>query len=313
MNKIDHTEYFKELEKYNNEDIQIQTHCECKNIVNNNGIYICCDCGCEQDTLLEDAEWRYYGVDDSKHSDPTRCGMPINALLPQSSLGTVIGYSYSSNTADARKIRNFNTWNGMPYKERSLFNVFNIISQRCEHADLPKCIIEESKILYKSISNKKISRGDNRKGLIAATVYHACKNKNVPRSTKEIANIFDIKIGVMTKGIKQFYDLYNSIHKKNIKNKTPTQPVDFIERFSSLLNLPDNVCELSKSIAIKAFEKKLTYENTPPSIAVGCIYIACILLEYPCNKKTISKKCKISEVTINKCYKKLNNNKEMLI
>jgi len=304
---------FKELEKYNTNGIQVQTKCECKSIINNNGIFICTDCGCETDTLLEDAEWRYYGADDTKSTDPTRCGMPINALLPQSSIGTVIGYSFGTNSSEARKIRNFNTWNGMPYKERSLYNVFNTIAQKCEAASLPKCIIDESKILYKSISNKKISRGNNRKGLIAATVYHSCKTKNVPRSTKEIAKVFDIKIGVMTKGIKQFYHLYNSIHKKQIISKTPTQPVDYIERFISQLSLPDKVCELSKTIAIKSFEKKLTYKNTPPSIAVGCIYLSCQLLNHPINKKLISEKCNISEVTINKCYKKLNDNVQLLM
>jgi len=306
-------DFYKELDKYNTDEIQVQHKCLCKDVVNDNGVFICRDCGIETDTLLEDAEWRYYGADDTRSTNPTRCGMPINALLPQSSLGTVIGYSYNTNNSDTRKIRNFNTWNGMPYKERSLYNVFNIISQKCDAASLPKCIIDESKILYKSISNKKISRGNNRKGLIAATVYHACKNKNVPRSTKEIAKIFDIKIGVMTKGNKQFYDLYNSIHKKKIKSKTPTQPVDFIERFASALNLPDNVCEKSKEFAIKAFDNKLTCENTPPSIAVGCIYLACNLSDYSINKKFISKNCNISEVTINKCYKKLNDNKELLI
>jgi len=305
--------YFTELEQYNSNGCQVQQQCLCKNILNDNGVFICQDCGCETDTFLEDAEWRFYGADDTKSTDPTRCGMPVNALLPQSSMGTVIGYSYNSNSVDARKIRNFSNWNGMPYKERSLYNVFNIISQKCEAVSLSKCIIDEAKILYKSISNKKISRGDNRKGLIAATVYHACKTKNVPRSTKEIAKIFNIKIGIMTKGIKQFYDLYNSIHKKNINFKTPTQPVDFIERFISLLNLPDNICELSNTIAIKAFDNKLTYKNTPPSIAVGCIYLACNVMNYPCNKKQISKKCNISEVTINKCFKKLNENIDLLV
>jgi transcription initiation factor TFIIIB Brf1 subunit/transcription initiation factor TFIIB len=36
--------------------------------------------------------------------------------------------------------------------------VFNTISQKCEASELPKCIIEESKMLYRSISNKKICK-----------------------------------------------------------------------------------------------------------------------------------------------------------
>lgn len=306
-------QYYQILEQYNENEIQTDVQCECKNIINNYGVFICKDCGTEKDTLLEDAEWRFYGAEDSKQGDPTRCGLPINSLLPESSVGTVIGYSFQTNSIDARKIRNYSIWNGMPYKERSLYNVFNTITTACKKSNLPKCIIEEAKMLYKSISDIKISRGNNRKGIIAATVYHSCKTKNVPRSTKEIAEVFDIKINIMTKGIKQFYDLYNSVNKTQMKHKKPTQPVDYIERFISHLQLTDNICELSIKIAINAQKEKLTYQNTPPSIAVGCIYLACQILGHSCNKKTISKKCSISEVTINKCYKKLNENRDKLI
>ena len=90
-------DFYKELDKYNTDEIQVQHKCLCKDVVNDNGIFICRDCGIETDTLLEDAEWRYYGADDTRSTNPTRCGMPINALLPQSSLGTVIGYSYNTN------------------------------------------------------------------------------------------------------------------------------------------------------------------------------------------------------------------------
>ena len=61
-------------------------------------------------------------------------------------------------------------------------------------------IIDEASSLYTIISSTKISRGSNRKGIIAACVFYACKECNVPRSSKEIANMFDIDITVMTKG-----------------------------------------------------------------------------------------------------------------
>ena len=40
-----------------------------------------------KDTLDETAEWRYYGANDNKSVNPTRCGMPINPLLKESSYG----------------------------------------------------------------------------------------------------------------------------------------------------------------------------------------------------------------------------------
>ncbi len=30
---------------------------------------------------MDGPEWRFYGVQDSKRTNPTRCGMPVNVLL----------------------------------------------------------------------------------------------------------------------------------------------------------------------------------------------------------------------------------------
>lgn len=62
-----------EYSKLNEKDItEICLH---KNIVNDNGVEICTDCGIEiYKELSLEPEWRFYGDNDSKHSsDPSRC------------------------------------------------------------------------------------------------------------------------------------------------------------------------------------------------------------------------------------------------
>ncbi len=54
-------------------------------------------------------------------------------------------------------------------------------------------------------------------------------------------------------------------------------------------------------------------ENTPPAIASGIIYFICYLCKLNVNKKNISLICKVSEVTINKCFKKLINFVDILL
>ena len=123
--------------------------CSSQNIDNVNGSLVCRDCGTIFDSLLDyNAEWRFYGSDDSKYSDPTRCGLPTNSLLPQSSIGSTISFKYNE-SYDMKKIRNYHSWHAMPYKERSLHNVFDSIQVRAINSGLPACIIEEAKILYK--------------------------------------------------------------------------------------------------------------------------------------------------------------------
>jgi transcription initiation factor TFIIIB Brf1 subunit/transcription initiation factor TFIIB len=57
-------------------------------------------------------------------------------------------------------------WNAMPYNERTLWNVFDKLTGISLSNGIPQKIIDDAKVLYKRASEKKISRGDNKEGLI---------------------------------------------------------------------------------------------------------------------------------------------------
>ena len=81
--------------------------CKSDSLFSDKGMHICINCGTVQDRVLDSsAEWRFYGSDDSKSSDPTRCGLPINNLLPESSLGSVIGLK-GFQSLEMQKIRKY--------------------------------------------------------------------------------------------------------------------------------------------------------------------------------------------------------------
>ena len=306
------------------DDIKLSTQKECKNTTKDcynkcynkecnslnislhDNTYICDDCNTLQDKFIDtQAEWRYYGSDDTKKSDPTRCGMPVNSLLPELSLGSVISNEYTS-SYHMYQIRKYQKWNSTSYRERSLYEIIDNITLNASNSGISQTIIDEAKLLYKDISTKKISRGSNRNGLIASSVYMSCKKHKVPRSAKEIAKVFNIDVTTMTKGCKKFHDITKS-------NVICSNPEDFIIRFCCNLNISDKYLELCKSIITKADEYSVVSENAPPSIAAGIIFLVSNLCDIKINKKDISKNCDISEVTINKCYKKLNKYKKLLI
>jgi transcription initiation factor TFIIIB Brf1 subunit/transcription initiation factor TFIIB len=54
-------------------------------------------------------------------------------------------------------------------------------------------------------------------------------------------------------------------------------------------------------------------DNTPHSIAAGIIYFVCQLFDVTHSKNDIAAICKVSEVTISKCYRKLESIKGNLI
>jgi transcription initiation factor TFIIB len=291
-----------ETETNRSQDLCLE--CSSTNIENLNGSLVCRDCGTMYDTILDyNAEWRFYGSDDSKFSDPTRCGLPTNSLLPQSSIGSTISFKYRE-SYDMKKIRNYHSWHAMPYKERSLHNVFDSIQVRAINSGLPACIIEEAKILYKQIAETKISRGANRKGIIASCIYKACSIQGCPRSTHEIADIFKIDTKNMTKGCKNFDKIMNN-NKKPCISVSGSKSVDFIRRFCSYLNLGTNIYSICLHVCEEAEKNNIVSKCIPPSVASGSIFLVCSLLNINISKKDISTACKISEVTISKCYKEL--------
>ena len=96
-------------------------------------------------------------------------------------------------------------------------------------------------------------------------------------------------------------------------NLGKTTPVSFIERYCSKLSINTELTNLCKFIAIRIEKNNLIPENTPHSIAAGIIYFISDICNLNISKKSISNISEISEVTINKCFKKLETQKESLI
>ena len=133
--------------------------------------------------LDQSAEWRFYGADDNSNSDPTRCGLPINPLLKESSYGCKV-ICPTKSSYEMKKIRRYTDWQSMPYKEKSQYEEFQKITILAQNAGIPKLIIDEAMIVHKKISEAKTFRGCNRDGIIAATIYISCRINNYPRSAK---------------------------------------------------------------------------------------------------------------------------------
>ena len=118
----------------------------------------------------------------------------------------------------------------------------------------------------------------------------------------------------MTKGCKNYTEIMrmSKIDKFRSLDAKSINLDDFIERFSHKLSL--NIEDIKKILQLSKIcqDLKLINDNTPPAMASGCIYLYIKINDLNIHKKDISDICKISEVTINKCYKKLEKNEEIM-
>jgi transcription initiation factor TFIIB len=291
--------------------------CDSTLFISDEGFYCCSNHECGKivkDVLDFGAEWRFYGADDANASDPARCGMPIDPLLKESSFGCKI-FCGNNSSHEMRKIRRVTEWQAMPYNEKSKYDDSKIIEALASQAGIPKIIINDAIRYYHKISVAKTYRGLNRDGLLAASIYIACSINENPRTAKEIATIFKLDNTSATRGCKNAVSILNDLEtdeseKTNLVNTTPSS---FIDRYCSKLSINQELTQLCLFIANIVETRKLIPENTPHSISAGIIYFVCQKCNLNVSKKSINSISKISEVTINKCFKKLETYETQLI
>ena len=269
-----------------------------------------------RDTLDYSPEWRFFGADDKNATDPTRCGNPVNPLLVESSFGCKV-LCNSNSSYEMKKIRKWTEWQSMPHSEKALYDEFQFITIMAQNFGIPKIFIDHAMSIHKDISEQKMFRGMNRDGIKAASIYISCRMNGCPRTAQEIAEIFKLDKTSATKGCSMAVNIINNIDRNNdddtlvdLGNSTPSS---FIDRYCSLLNMNQELTLLCKFIAKKIEERDLITDNTPHAIAAGIIYFISIICNLNITKYDIYLKCAISEVTINKCFKKLDLIKNDLI
>ena len=286
------------IKKQNNENICM--YCKSDSLIYEDNV-LCSNCGAINNLSFDySLETRYYGSDDNKNNgDPSRCGGPSNPLLPNLSLGTMI------NGHGNQIFRKLHTWNSVTYKERSLMKVFNKITKTGNDGIIPTCILDKASVMYKMLSEDSIKRGSSRESLIAACIWNALKSKDSTRSTKEIAKLFKISIRKMTSGCKEFNEKMYNKNKGFVNELKPTKSTDYIERYCMLLKLETQYISKVVDIVNISHLIGILIQNTPQSIAVGCIFFVSEKYTLGYTKKILHNLCDISEVTISKTYKEL--------
>lgn len=312
---------------------------------------VCTRCGTVVDTPLEQgAEYRWFSSE-STGADPSRCGFPVNHLMPESSLGTMILVKNSSPLM--RRIKRYHMWNLMPYRERTLWTIFESLQVRASNVGIGTAVLEEAKELFAQLTASAICRGQKqRDAMLAACLWEALKRHETPRMPKDIADIFNIELCHVTKGIKQFQHLFairtsgqltdtyanqaKTIDKKEealvesdevisarafqrraIWQKTASRTTtyeDFIVPFLTNLAVPRSALEtLVRHVCARTEELGIVPENTPPSLTASVIAFCAQNTGIRIDIAEIARVCGISAVTIQKCLKRMMLWKEKLL
>jgi transcription initiation factor TFIIB len=198
----------------------------------------------------------------------------------------------------------------MPYHEKEQNEQFQRIKNIAQNAGISMSIINDAMHYHKKITEYgQTFRAENKDGLIAASIYISCRVNNYPRTPKEIATIFNLNNMCATRGCKKAQLIINQLEQQT-ENTDKTvfckiKPELFIERYCSKLNVNTELTQLCEFICHIVNKNNLMPQNAPHSIASGIIYYISQLCKLNISKTDIKHISEISEVTINKCYRKL--------
>ena len=300
------------------EESKTCTVCDSMIYVMDDGFPTCVNPGCgtiDPNVLDYSPEWNFFGKDNKAGNDMVRCGNPMDPLLKESSTACKVLKS-AKTSYEMRKIDKWIEWQSMPHKEKTLYDEFQYITNMGRIAGVSTKIIETALTKHKEISDEQMFRGVNRDGIKAASIYLAYRMNGYPRTAGEIAKMFMLDKKHATKGCAIAVNILNNIE-RNFTEQTELCKITtsaIIDRYCGHFDLFDEkLCLLAKFIAYKIEKEHLILDNTPQAIASGIVYFINQVCHLGINKQEIIQKCEISDVTVNKCYKKLLVYKDELV
>ncbi|MCK4717613.1 MAG: transcription initiation factor IIB, partial [Thermoplasmata archaeon] len=233
------------------------------------GETVCEDCGLVLDEKIIDQgpEWRAFDMEQGEKR--ARTGAPMTYTIHDKGLSTEIGwknkdsYGKSIPTRNRAQLYRLRKWQRRirvsNATERNLAFALSELDRIASSMGLPRNVRETAAMIYRKAVNKNLIRGRSIEGVVAASLYGACRQCNVPRTLDEIAAASRV-------GRKEIGRTYRFMTRELKLKLMPTRPQDYIQRFCSELKLSSDVQAQALEILKDASNKELTSGRGPTGV-----------------------------------------------
>jgi len=224
------------------------------------GQRVCTGCGTiMEQTIDEGAEWRYYGADD-RNDDPSRVGLTISSLLPDSSYGSM-AMNKKVSSPQFKSIQRLSAWCLASHSERSWLAALETLNQYSYRNGFTKAILQEACALFRNQEDALKLRGETRRALMGAVFFVACRRFGVSRTHEEIAEIVSVSTRSLSKAIRRFGILAeeNPLQKTQLSlaermmNDLPVneeQREDILQTIRDIFKSPDEELEHTPKVMV---------------------------------------------------------------
>jgi transcription initiation factor TFIIIB Brf1 subunit/transcription initiation factor TFIIB len=166
-------------------------------------------------------------------------------------------------------------------------------------------IITLANKIYLQVTGGKIHRGNSRKAIIFACIFHAYKMNGKPQTCETLIEVFNLDRKTGLRGLK-YVNL--NIPKESIINTSHITPANLIEEIMNKFGASDE----QKGEVIQLYEKiknksSKINRSRPQSIAAGLTYYWICENNKRINIKEFTEKVKLSELTITRIAKEISS------
>jgi len=267
------------------------------------GEIVCRDCGLVVEEKMVDfgQEWQESEPEDA--AKKRRTGAPMTYTQFDRGLGTEIGQRgdvYKLRDKNRSKFMRLRKWQSRISTaiERNLKLALAELKRVASYLKLPQSVEEEAARIYTLAVQRGLVRGRSMESVVAGSLYAACRRHEVPRTLDELSEASGIDK-------KEIGRTYRFVTRELGISIMPSNPVDYIARFSSSLKLSPETQSKSIKILERAQAQELTSGRGPTGIAAAALYVSALIHGEKRTQREVADVAGVTEVTIRNRYKEL--------
>jgi len=280
--------------------------CGCKVLETGvDGFISCRDCGLvvEADIIDYGPEWRSYEDGSGKNQER---GGPAKDIF-QHDYGITTEMAPGKRDGAGGNVRNTSKWGKLRRldnrgrirnaTERNLVTALLELKRIATQMALPKSLSQDAAYIYRKAVEKKLIRGRSIEGVVAASLYAACRMHNNPRTLDDVGKH-------SRTGRKEIGRTYRFLRKELQLTIGLASPNEYIPRFCTQLQVPMKV-QLMAFEVLKLAGEDAMISRGPTGIAAASIYLAGMIKDCTRTQREVAAVAGVTEVTIRNRFKEL--------
>lgn len=268
----------------------------------------CGSCGLVlKDKIVETGpEWRSFSEDGK--DDRSRTGVPTSITMHDMGLATVMGVANrdaagrSLSGSMKSTVERMRTWDRRSQvhesADRNFRQAFSELRRLSERLSISAAVTEKAAYFYRKAFERNLVRGRSINAIIAASLYAACRDADVPRTLKDVAAVSNVKKKDLARS-------YRLLHREMDLKMPVTDPAKCVTAIASRAKMTERTQRRAREILVMAREARISAGKDPMGLAASALYVACTLEGEEKTQKDVADAAGVTEVTIRNRYKGL--------